>query len=150
MSGFPIPEVSWQFGTDFILDDSNDRISINSIPGPTFGEETVMLEISMPRLNETGSYTCNASSSPYFDSVESEPALVLVQGIEKSRFQFLHIYYTTVNYLDYLSILQTLLRQQDIVYKINQKYACTHVCCIPRGTCVWICTISATGNAVVQ
>ena len=79
MSGFPIPEVSWRFGTNFYLDASIERYSLYSMSNSSFGEDTMVLEISMPRQSDTGSYTCVASS-PYFDSVESEPALVLVQG----------------------------------------------------------------------
>ena len=49
------------------------------MPNSSFGEDTMVLEISMPRQSDTRSSTCVASS-PYFDSVESEPALVLLQG----------------------------------------------------------------------
>ena len=79
MSGFPVPEVSWRFGMDVYLNDSSERVNIYSMPNSPFGEDTVVLEISMARLSETGYYTCVAYS-PYFDSVESEPALVVVQG----------------------------------------------------------------------
>ena len=79
VSGFPVPEVSWRFGADVYLNASSERVNISSISNSPFGEDTVVLEISMARLSETGYYTCVASS-PYFDSVESVPALITVQG----------------------------------------------------------------------
>ena len=79
VSGFPVPIVFWRLGMNFYLVDLIDKYYLYSMPNSSFGQDTMVLEISIPDQSDTGNYTCVATS-PYFDRVESEPALVLVQG----------------------------------------------------------------------
>lgn len=74
-NGFPLPEIVWLHNDSVVEDDT--RITITDSPS---GVDIIsMLMVVNTNFNDSGNYTCVATS-PVFNDVMSREALVLIQG----------------------------------------------------------------------
>lgn len=76
--GVPIPDITWIHNGTAVDLDNTDIVTTPSTPGRVSSTITIMFAAP----NNSGYYACNATSSvAVYDTVMSEQALVLVQGM---------------------------------------------------------------------
>ena len=76
--GFPVPSITWAHNGSLITS-TEDEIFIYTLPTSYLRTVQSIIVINAAMANNTGDYKCIASS-PFYDSVNSTVALVLVQG----------------------------------------------------------------------
>ena len=118
--GVPIPNITWTHN-DSVLDSDDmfgDEILIDTFE-EDLGTRLSVLTIVSAQPNNTGNYSCNATSPvEFYESVMSEVVTVLVQGV-----------YLRVFVCMYICMFAHLLATCMCIY----NYVCLHVC-----VCVYV------------
>ena len=83
--GIPIPTITWTYNGSTINITSYADITVVTTPTDP-GHVSSTITILTVASNNTGYYACKATSSvEFYDTVMSEQALVLIQGISINR-----------------------------------------------------------------
>lgn len=76
--GFPVPNITWTHNGTIIHPETSDSVIITEIISMDL-QKTSTLTVTNTTFNNSGHYGCEVTSAP-FTNVNSDPALVLIQG----------------------------------------------------------------------
>ena len=92
VSGFPIPSITWWHNNTEVTEEV-PRVNISTVEynessgnSTQFGRAISTLMIGTPNFNDSGHYSCQASSSiSSYAPVSSKNAIVIVQGEKEAK-----------------------------------------------------------------